>query len=163
MRLTATLLSLAVILPTKLEVATRASSEGSIRGAWSVISTSLTGADRTSTNDSPQPGLVLFTERHYSVMFVEGIEPRKPFADAQRATDAEKITAYDTFTGHTGTYSIVDSVVAMRVVVAKLPNLMTGELSTTFMRFAHRISGDTLRMTRCTPRGAFTMLLVRAK
>ena len=158
-----TLLFLMAVTPARSQTAGALPSQGSLRGAWNVISMSLSGTGGTTTNDSPQPGLVLFTERHYSVMYVEGSAPRKPFADAQRATDAEKIVAFDTFAGHTGTYAVADSMIAMQVIVAKLPNLMTGELSTTFMRFAHRVTGDTLRMTRRTPRGAFTMLLVRAR
>jgi hypothetical protein len=123
---------------------------------------SLAGVGRTTTNNSPQPGLVLFTGRHYSLMYVEGTQPRKLFADPQRITDAEKIDAFDTFVGHTGTYRIADSVIAMQAVIAKLPNLVQSDLGDSFMRFAHQITGDTLRLTRWNPRGTFTMTLVRA-
>lgn len=136
-------------------------SQGSFRGAWRVVSMSLTGDDRTTTNDSPQPGLVLFTERHYSIMYVEGGEPRKPFTDPLGPTDAEKLDAYNTFVGHAGSYTVSDSVIAMQVLISKSPSLMGSELGRTFMRFAHQVTNDTLRLTRRSPRGAFTMLLVR--
>lgn len=143
--------------------ASGARSQGSLRGAWRVIRMSLTAAGQTTTNNSPQPGLVLFTGKHYSLMYVEGSQPRKLFADATSPTDDEKIEAYDTFVGHSGTYTITDSVIAMLPDLAKAPHMMTGEMRSTFFRFAHHISGDTLRLTRWNPRGAFTMILVRAE
>jgi hypothetical protein len=137
--------------------------QGSLRGAWKVIAMSLSGSDRTTTNNSPQPAVVLFTDKHYSVMYVEGDQPRKHFADPLRPTDAEKLEAYNTFVGHSGTYTVSDSVIAMQAVISKSPNLTGSELGRTFLRFAHQFSGDTLRLTRHSPRGAFTMILVRAE
>jgi hypothetical protein len=124
---------------------------------------SLAGGGRSTRNDSPQPGLVLFTDRHYSLMYVEGNQPRKLFANLQQVTEAEKVEAFDTFVGHSGTYSIADSVIAMQVIISKLPNLMVGDVGNSFMRFAHQMTGDTLRLTRWNPRGSFTMILVRAR
>ena len=112
---------------------------------------SLAGGGRSTTNNSPQPGLVLFTDRHYSLMYVEGGQTRRLFADPQRVTGAEKVEAFDTFVGHSGTYSITDSVITMQVVISKSPNLMSGDLANTFMRFAHQTTGDTLRLTRWNP------------
>lgn len=51
-------------------------------------------------------GLVLFTDRHYSLMYVEGPAARAGYADARRPTDAEKIAAFDSFVGHTGWYAV---------------------------------------------------------
>ena len=136
-------------------------SQGSLHGAWRVIGMSLTSGDQITTSTSP--GLVLFTEKHYSLMYVEGSQPRKLFADPTRPTDTEKIGAYDTFVGHSGIYTITDSVIAMLPDIAKAPHMMIGEMRNTFFRFAYHITGDTLRLTRWNPRGAFTMLLVRAE
>ena len=134
-----------------------------LHGAWRIIQSSLTTGETKTTNASPQPGLVLFTDRHYSLMYVEGQLPRKPFTDPIRPTDAEKLEAYETFVGHSGTYSVSDTLIAMEVVISKWPNLMGTELRTSFARFAYHIGGDTLRLTRRSPRAVFTMTLLRVE
>ena len=83
------------------------------------------------------------------------------FQNPASPTDAEKLEAYDTFVGHSGTYSLEDSIVAMTVDVAKFPNLMGPELRSTFARFVYRIRGDTLLLTRRGPRGTFIMQLIK--
>jgi hypothetical protein len=65
--------------------------------------------------------------------------------------------------GHSGTYVIEDSIVAMNVEVAKVPNMTGPAFRSTFARFVYQIRGDTLLLTRRTPRGAFTMQLIRAE
>ena len=115
-----------------------------LHGAWKLVHSSLAGRDTTIINSSPQPGLVIFTERHYSLMYVEGSAPRVPFADPARPTDAERLRAYDTFVGHSGSYSVVDSIIQMHIVIAKHPSMMGTELRTSFAQFAYRILADTL-------------------
>jgi hypothetical protein len=134
-----------------------------LQGAWKIVRMSLTAGEQPSFSQYTQPGLVLFTARHYSLMYVEGNEPRQMFRDPFRPTDAEKVDAFDTFVGHSGTYSLEDSIVVMQVEIAKVPNLAGPELRSTFARFAYQIAGDTLRLTRRTPRGAFTMQLIRVQ
>lgn len=134
-----------------------------LRGAWKLVFASLTTNDVTTSNASPQPGLVLFTERHYSLMYVEGSAPRVQFADPLRPTEAEKVVAYDTFVGHSGSYSLSDSLVKMQPVISKSPNLMGNALGAGFATFAYSLVGDTLRLTRRGRAGDFTMKLVRAE
>jgi len=133
-------------------------------GAWKLVFASLTtGGGVTTGNSSPQPGLVLFTAHHYSLMYVEGSAARVAFADPLRPTEAEKVVAYDTFVGHSGTYSVADSLVKMQPVISKSPNLMGNALGPAFATFAYSLSGDTLRLTRYGRAGNFTMKLVRAE
>jgi hypothetical protein len=134
-----------------------------LRGGWTLASASLVGRDTTIVNRWPQPGLVIFTGRHYSLMYVEGSAPRSPFADPMRPTDAEKLKAFDTFVGHSGSYTVVDSVIRMHVVVAKSPSMMATELRDSFAQFVYRIVADTLWLSRRSGAGAFTMRLVRAE
>jgi hypothetical protein len=134
-----------------------------LRGAWKLVEATQVGRDTTIENKSPQPGLVLFTGRHYSFMFVEGSAQRVPFADPARPTDAEKLRAFDTFAGHSGSYSVQDSTLEMTVVVAKSPSMMGTELRTSFARFTYRIVGDTLWLTRRSPAGIVRMKLVRSE
>ncbi|HSE66456.1 MAG TPA: lipocalin-like domain-containing protein [Gemmatimonadales bacterium] len=134
-----------------------------IYGAWTLIQSSLASRDTTITNGSPQPGLLVFSKRHYSLMLVEGSAPRTPFAEPSRPTEAEKLAAYDTFVGHSGTYVVADSLIEMHVVVAKSPSLMGTDLRTSFARFVYRIQGDTLWLARYAANGVSRMRLLRAE
>ena len=134
-----------------------------LHGAWRIVRTSLAAGEQPNFRTYTQPGLLLFTARHYSLMYVEGNESRKMFSDPARPTVAEKVDAFDTFVGHSGTYSLEGSIVVMDVEIAKLPNLTSPELRSTFARFEYQIAGDTLQLTRRTPRGAFAMQLMRAQ
>jgi hypothetical protein len=96
-------------------------------------------------------------------MYVEGNKPRQMFRDPVSPTEAEKLDAFDTFVGHSGTYAVADSIISMQIEISKSPNLMGTELGNTFARFAYQMVGDTMRLTRRTPRGAFTMQLIRAR
>jgi hypothetical protein len=66
------LLSLAALLtssPLKCQEQTQAAA---LQGAWKVVRTSLTASEQPSFVDYSQPGLLLFTARHYCLMYVEG-------------------------------------------------------------------------------------------
>ena len=103
------------------------SRQGPLEGAWEAA--------------GDQPGLVLFTEGHYSFMFVW--RSRELFADAANPTDAESLAAWGGIITNSGTYEVSGSVVRLRIMVAKHPNAMAeGGLST----FEYSIQGDTLRM-----------------
>jgi hypothetical protein len=134
-----------------------------LQGAWKIVRTSLTTDERPSLVAYSQPSVVLFTARHYSLMYVEGNKAREMFRDPARPTEAEKLDAFDTFVGHSGTYSVADSIISMQIEISKSPNLMGTELRNTFARFAYAMVGDTMRLTRRTPRGVFTMQLIRAE
>jgi len=139
-------------------------SPASLTGAWKLVFASLTAANGvTTSNASPQPGFVLFTKSHYSLMYVEGSAPRAPFADPLRPTEAEKLLAFDTFVGHSGSYSVSDSLVKMQPLISKSPSLMGNAMGAGFATFAYSIAGDTLRLTRYARAGNFTMKLVRAE
>lgn len=157
------LLSLVALFAIRPIETRRQPPSAALPGAWRIVRTSLTTSDQPSLVDYSQPGLLLFTARHYSLMYVEGNKARQMFRDPARPTEAEKLEAFDTFVGHSGTYSVADSLIAMQIEISKSPNLMGTELRNTFARFAYEIVGDTLRLTRRNPRGAFTMQLVRAK
>jgi hypothetical protein len=156
-------LVLATVVATTVALGAHKPQPTSLPGAWRIVRTSLTAGEQPSFRDYTQPGILLFTARHYSLMYVEGNEPRKSFRDPARPSDAEKVDAFDAFVAHAGTYLLEDSIVAMNIDIAKSPNLMGPQLRTTFARFAYQITGDTLRLTRRTPRGAFALQLVRAE
>jgi hypothetical protein len=125
----------------------RAQSSPSLQGAWRVSSIVVTGANAT-TNNSPQPGLYIFTGRHYSIMTVNGAAPRKDFGTAQNAaqlTDAEKLARYEAwnpFTANSGTYTVKGNMLTTRPLVAKNPAVMSATAQGQTREF--RIEGNTL-------------------
>jgi hypothetical protein len=69
----------------------------------------------------------LFTEKHYSFMYVPGQAPRKTFAgDPNRPTDAEKVEAYNSLVAGTGTYLLSGPTLTIKALIHKNPNEMTG-------------------------------------
>jgi hypothetical protein len=111
-----------------------------LEGAWRVSVISFTAPDSSYTITNPQPSLYLFAERHYSMMYVPGNEPRPldvgdaPILGAIDPTDAEKVASWDTFIANSGTYEVRDSTITFRPMVAKSANLMAtgGPLTDTY-------------------------------
>jgi hypothetical protein len=127
------LAALAVTLVTACE--RREADESPLEGAWSVVSVKITGPDSADT--AVQPSLYLFTDKHYSMMRITG--PRT-MAAGDSVTDAEKLSAYDTFVANSGTYETADSSLTIHPTVARSPNYMAGGSD----KYHFRVSGDTL-------------------
>jgi len=113
----------------------READESPLEGAWSVVSVKITGPDSADT--AVQPSLYLFTDKHYSMMRITG--PRT-MAAGDSVTDAEKLSAYDTFVANSGTYETADSSLTIHPMVARSPNYMAGGSD----KYHFRVSGDTL-------------------
>jgi len=122
-----------------------------LRGVWSVVEIS---GGPEGVDSRPQPGLFIFTDRHYSFMRVTGAKPRPKFQSNATATDSEKVATYDAFFAQAGTYQVSGSTVTTRPVVAKADFPMTGPPSTAQVRIdAHTLwwtfaSGQVVKMTR---------------
>jgi hypothetical protein len=56
-------------------VSAQSSRKKPIEGAWKVTEIVVTGADASNVS-TPQPGLIIFTQKHYSVMWIPGNQPR---------------------------------------------------------------------------------------
>ena len=142
---TAASIALAALAATLLTACERSepteSPEPPLEGAWSVVSISVTGPDSSPTA-TVQPSVYLFGDKHYSMMRVTGNQPRT-LAARDSMTDAEKITAYDSFIANSGTYEVADSTLTMHPVVARSPNYMSGGTD----KYHFRVSGDTLWLT----------------
>jgi hypothetical protein len=111
-----------------------------LTGAW--IVESWTGDE--GTMDDPQPGLMVFTETHYSIMHVNTEEPRAPLNEESTADDVA--AAYGGFTANSGRYEVDGNSFTRRAYVAKSPGYMQGwpdnDATVTF-----EIDGETLHMT----------------
>lgn len=115
----------------------------SIAGVWRLSEITRSGPNaRTIT--APQPGLVIFTQRHYSISQVSGDKPRSELPPRNLVTDKQRADAYEPFTGQAGTYEIKGSEMTVRPLAAMNPNLMRPGSFTT-VEFVQQ--GNTLAIT----------------
>jgi hypothetical protein len=85
----------------------------------------------------------IFTEKHYSYMYVPGAGPRKLFAgDPNRPTDAEKAEAYTSLVAASGTYTLSGQTLTLSARIHKNPNEMIGKPLT----YSVERHGNTLRL-----------------
>ena len=113
-----------------------------IEGVWKVTEIVVTGADAVNVA-TPQPGLIIFARKHYSVMWIPGNQPRSLFK-GEDPTDQEKIAAYDSFVANSGTYEVAGATLTLHPMVARSPNFMAGGVSKSQLR----IEGTTLWLTQ---------------
>jgi hypothetical protein len=122
---------------------------GGILGVWKVteLASRNPGAE-WEIRATPYLSQYVFTEKHYSYMYVPGQTPRKTFAgDPNKPTDAEKIEAYDSLVAATGAYSLSGQTLTLSALVHKNPNEMDGVRLT----YTVELDGNTLRMTIANP------------
>ena len=113
-------------------------------GAWRVVEVTMTGPNG-STISSPQPGLMLFTEKYYSIMRVEGDHPRPELPrDQSKATAADFRAVWDPLNAHSGAYEIYGDKITMRRIVTKNPIAMRPG---NYAVYSFKITGDTLVIT----------------
>ena len=112
-----------------------------LEGAWKVVEVVVTG-DRAENTPNPQPGLFIFGQKHYSMMWIRGAQPRAPYK-AEEPTTEEKVTAFDSFTANTGTYDVSGSTISIRPMIARSPNFMAGGSS----QYQFRAEGNNLWLT----------------
>ena len=112
-----------------------------LEGAWRETEIVVTGRD-ASTIQNPQPSLYVFTPTHYAMMGTLGDRPRALFKSLD-PTNEEKMAAFDSFWGNSGTYEVTGDVLTTRPVVARMPNFMADG----FERYQFRIDGNTLMLT----------------
>lgn len=72
---------------------------------------------------NPQPSIVIFTPRYYSIESVDTVAPR-PELPLQGATDKQRVDAFGPFTANAGTYAIKGNELTRTVIVAKNPRVM---------------------------------------
>ena len=112
-----------------------------MEGAWRVVEIVVTGANAENTS-SPQPGLFIFGQKHYSMMWIRGAQARAPYV-GEEPTNAEKVRAFDSFVANTGSYEVSGSTITIRPMVARSPNFMAGGSA----KYEFRVEGSTLLLT----------------
>ena len=138
---------LGVVLVGLAQVAGLAQGAGAntpVTGAWRVAEVTRTGPN-AGTNKSPQPGLVIFTARHYSIDMVTS-DSARPELPAQGQTDKQVAEAFGPFTANAGTYAAKGNELTLSIMAAKNPATMR---SGSFQVFTFRMEGkDTLWLTQ---------------
>jgi hypothetical protein len=68
-------------------------------GVWLITETSVTDHTGTTVNQNPEPGIYIFTQRHFRNMLIPGAA-RAPFG--RPLTDKERLSACDDFIADSG-------------------------------------------------------------
>ena len=127
-------------------------SKPSIQGVWRVAERTTTGPTG-ATNKSPQPGLWIFTAKHYSQVSDNSPKPRPAgeiTAPTAKLTDAQMIAAYQSWapvTANAGTYRVAGTTLNMRPVVAKG---VAAQMSKTGLSYSFKLDGNSLVLTSLT-------------
>ena len=125
----------------------------SLKGAWRVVE--VTGTDGT-VNAKPEPGLYIFTDRHYSITRVT--QPRS--ALPEKPSEKDQLAAFGPFAANAGTYEVKGTQLMTRPTVAKNPNVMTGKGGT----FEVKLEGaNTAYIISTGPAGKSIVKLQRAE
>ena len=108
-------------------------------GAWRITEMSAGG----QTRGSPQPGLLLFSGRHYSYTLVTGDQPR-PELPAGVVSAADLLRVWNPFRANAGTFEISGETMIRRPIVAKSPDTMAPGA---YNEYTFRLLADTLWVT----------------
>jgi hypothetical protein len=119
---------------------------GSLKGAWKVVAVTADG----KTDNSPQPGLYIYTDKHYSVMRVTAARAAFP----EKPTDKDRVAAFDPFIANSGAYEVKGNVLMTKALVAKNPNVMSGPGGKAELKFE---GANTVYITNTNPAGAKTV------
>ena len=87
-----------------------------LMGAWKVTEIANPNSPPIT---NPQPGLYIFTEKHYSAVRLNGTKPLPAYPSNEEATDADKVAVFNTLYLNTGSYSVKGNVLTTSPMVAK--------------------------------------------
>jgi hypothetical protein len=119
-----------------------AAAQGKIEGVWKGTEITFTGA-KPQTVTLTQPGLLIFTKKHFSFLGITGDKPR-PDLPQKDATDAQKVAAWGPFMAVAGTLEVKGATVTLKAIVAKDPS---GMAPGNFMTADFKVEGNTLILT----------------
>jgi len=98
--------------------------------------------DTTYSIHEAQPGMFIFTDATYSIMWTPTGEPRKAFVDLSKPTEGELMAGFRTLVFNAGSYNHTDSTATAIPMIAKVPGFEGGKQ---FYRYF--IEEDTLHLT----------------
>jgi hypothetical protein len=109
-------------------------------GVWQVKEIALQDGSEPIA-DKSFPNIIMFTRRHYSMMWVLGAKTQQSFAERWNPTNAEKIERFDALVVNSGTYEIKGSTLTAHPIVARIPEFVGGTLICEY-----RLENDTMRL-----------------
>ena|SRR5687768_11408512 len=129
-----------------------AQSKPSIQGVWRKAEVTVTNPSQApnalpkGTHTDVQPGVLIFTAKHYSVINDTGGKPRPktPFKVQGKPTAEEMQTQWGPFQANAGTYELTGTSLTLRPIVAKNPALQGGGVS----RYNVKHDGNNLWLTQ---------------
>jgi hypothetical protein len=98
-----------------------------ILGVWQVREIARQDLARSHV-EYPLPSIFIFTEHHYSMMWLPSVESQKPFAQRWDPSDQEKIERFNSLIVNAGTYEIEEATLTAHPVVARIPDFVGGKL-----------------------------------
>ncbi len=112
-----------------------------LAGSWSMAEIAVISARGENRYPDPAPGLFIFGESHYSMVWMLLTEVPPDFAETWKPTEEEKAAAFSSIIVNSGTYTYTDSTVTTTPTVAKTPEFIGGSAV-----YAYKVEGDTLWM-----------------
>ncbi len=97
-------------------------------GAWEVQSVTWLSDEKTQKIKSAQPGMFIFSESHYALMWSPKQSPRTPFENLSQPTDAEILKGFRSIVFNAGSYYIDGEKLIATAHVAKVPGFEGGQL-----------------------------------
>ena len=141
MRLSTALLALLVVSLCAPAFADAEHQTSPLAGTWSMKEITVVTQRGENSYPDPAPGLFIFGEDYYSMVWMPLTEAPEDFAEVWRPTEGEMATAFGSIIVNSGTYTYTDSTVVTLPLVAKTPEFIGGTAT-----YTYSIIGDTLRM-----------------
>jgi hypothetical protein len=113
-----------------------------LTGAWRMTEMTRTGPNAETLKNPP--GLLIFTGKYWSRMYVDSDQPRTQKRAGEKAATSELLAMWRPFVAASGTYEVSGNTLTCRALIAKNPDVMEpGNLSV----YTFKIEGNTLTMT----------------
>lgn len=113
-----------------------------LAGAWRIEEDITTGSVARTIKD-PQPGLYLFTGKHYSMLYIDSGNPRPETKPG--SSDSELVASWRPVQAQSGTYEISGTTLTVHPVVAKETGAMTPG---SYFKYSFKLEGSTLELTQ---------------
>jgi hypothetical protein len=112
-----------------------------LAGSWVMKEISVISQRGENRSPDPAPGLFIFEESHYSMVWMPLTEVPPDFETIWQPTDEEKAGAFNSIVVNSGTYTWTDTTVTTVPTVAKTPEFIGG-----YSIYTYKVEGDTLWM-----------------
>ncbi len=118
----ATLFTFAIAVPA---IAQEEDAADRLIGAWKIVQTVISNPSGEKVDESPPPGMYMFTGRYMSNLIVPEWRPR-PMITSE-SSDEDMLAAYRNFIADGGEYWIEGDVMQTHNFIAKVPNFMRSD------------------------------------